>query len=540
MDTIPPEVVSVSPQPDSTGIDPNSEINVTFSERMSEDPTEGAIFISPFPKKPIDYRWRGKRLNLSPSEPFLKDRTYVVTVGTDAQDLRGNRMSQSYTFAFSTGNSLDSGSISGEVWVSQKTGFANETGVSVWAYLLAGEKTEIDPEKEKPDYATQTDENGKYSLKNLGRGRYRLLAVKDANKDLLWNWEDEAIGVTTQDVELSGHDLSKDFVNFIVEKRDKRPPTLTNCRSLNKNLVRLEFDEEVEETTASNLTHYQVSSSSTRNPLNLISVFFRDPDRNAIFLLTDGMNAKEKYEIKVLGVTDKARNPLDTAATTCLFDGSETVDTVGPRISAVSPKDSETTVPLDAKIQIVFDQPPEHHDVEANFAVFDSNGSKIVGKTGWSSPNVFIFSPDSLLLGRMTYTITLLSSKVHSLVGNTHMRDSTFVSRFRSLNPDTVGSVSGKVETVGGQNGNIALSLYQAGNAAISYRTTIPGPAPFLFDRVLPGKYFLAGFVDSDKNGNLSLGQPNPFSPSEPFALYPDTILVRSRWETEGVELEFR
>ncbi|MFQ6031870.1 MAG: Ig-like domain-containing protein, partial [Candidatus Zixiibacteriota bacterium] len=103
VDTIPPEVISVSPQPDSTGVDLSSKIEITFSERMSGKPTEESIFISPFPKKPFDYKWKGKRLILSPPGPLLKDKTYVVTIGTGAQDLRRNNLSESYTFAFSTG-----------------------------------------------------------------------------------------------------------------------------------------------------------------------------------------------------------------------------------------------------------------------------------------------------------------------------------------------------------------------------------------------------------------------------------------------------
>jgi hypothetical protein len=36
------------------------------------------------------------------------------------------------------------------------------------------------------------------------------------------------------------------------------------------------------------------------------------------------------------------------------------------------------------------------------------------------------------------------------------------------------------------------------------------------------------------------MGNPEPFSPMEQFKIYADTINVRSRWETEGVEIEFQ
>jgi len=85
----------------------------------------------------------------------------------------------------------------------------------------------------------------------------------------------------------------------------------------------------------------------------------------------------------------------------------------------------------------------------------------------------------------------------------------------------------------------MALILWQLEQNELSYQLILPQPGPFLFERVLPGKYFMGGFLDFNEDETLSLGQPEPFSPLEPFVVYPDTIYVRSRWRTEGVELKF-
>ena len=554
-DTTPPKVISVSPKPDSTRVDPNATIEINFSERMSEEPTEGAIFISPFPQKPLDFKWHGKTLILSSSEPFLNDKTYVITIGTDAQDLRRNRMSQSYSFAFSTGGSLDYGTISGEVWVKQKTGqpdpksdFGKETGISVWAYSLTTDRREIAPEKEKPDYVTQTDEKGKYSLNNMSLGKYRLFAVKDVDKDLLWIWESEAIGVTTKDVELTEQNKSKAFIDFIMNKIDKSPPKLLNCRILNKNLVKLEFDKELDQRSVLDSTNFVASSVSTPTVLKIVSAFYQGTETKTIFLLTEGTNPKERYELKVLKVRDKAGNSLDTDSNTCLLDGSEISDTIGPKIIASSPKKGENNVPLDTKIKLYFDQPPEPQGIEASFSLLDSNEIKIKGKGEWSNSNTFVFSPDSLLSGKMLYKINLSGIEIRNLSGNVYAKDSILVSSFTTLNPDTVGSVSGKVEIdENDKSANIILSLWQIEPTGLWYQIRLLQSEPsdgelintFMFQRILPGKYFLSGYLDLDKDGNLTLGQPETFSPLEPFALHPDTVYVRSRWETEGVELKF-
>ena len=540
VDTISPEVISVSPKPDTTEIDLNSKIEITFSERMLAKRTEESIFVSPLPEKPFDFRWRGKRLILTPQEPLQPDRTYVVSIGTDSQDLRRNRLSQSYTFAFSTGSKLDYGAISGEVWTKQETGLGREMGASVWAYLLSPDKTQIDPQKEKPNYVTQTDNEGKYHLKNLSLGKYRLFAVQDVNRDLVWDWEKESIGVTTGDMELSEQDISKTHVDFILDKKDKKPPGLLDCHSLNKNLVKLEFDEELREQSILDPFNFKILSLLTQKLLTVNSVFFQDTDTRKIFLLTEQMNPEEKYELEVLDAKDRAGNSLDTASNTCLFDGSEIPDTVGPKIAHISPKNGEINVPFDTKIKLIFDQPPEHQNFEAFFSLVDSNQVKVAGKGEWVSANTFVFSPDSLTLGKMRYKIKLLGREVRDLLGNVSKIDSVFFSNFVTQNPDTLGSVSGKVVIEEREeSATIILTLWHLKQDKLSYQLTLPQSGPFLFERILPGKYFMGGYFDLDKDGVLSPGQPKPFSPMEPFALYPDTIYVRSRWETEGVKLKF-
>ena len=315
---------------------------------------------------------------------------------------------------------------------------------------------------------------------------------------------------------------------------------MLDCHSVDKNLVKLEFDEELKEQSTLDPSNFKILSLSTQKFLKVNSVFFQDTDTRNIFLLTEQMEPEQKYELKVLDARDKAGNFLDTASNTCLFEGSETPDTVGPKIAGISPKDGEIDVSFDTKIKLVFDEPLDQRAVEAVFSLVDSNQVKTTGKGEWRSPNTFVFSPDSLLSGKMRYKIKLLGRQIRDLLGNISLIDSVFTSSFVTQNPDTLGSVSGKVETEEkDDSATVVLILWHLGQDKLSYQLALPRSGSFLFEIILPGKYFLSGYLDLNEDGNLTLGQPVPFSPLEPFALYPDTICVRSRWETEGVELKF-
>jgi len=170
----------------------------------------------------------------------------------------------------------------------------------------------------------------------------------------------------------------------------------------------------------------------------------------------------------------------------------------------------------------------------------DSAQIKIMGKGEWEIPNTFVFSPDSLLFGRMKYMIKLSGKEILDLLGNISLIDSIFGSSFVTLDPDTLGSVSGKVEIEEeDDSATVVLTLWSLDQDKLLYQITTHRSGLFLFERVLPGKYFLSGYLDLNEDENLTLGEPELFSPSEPFLIYPDTIYVRSRWETEGIGLKF-
>jgi len=477
----------------------------------------------------------------------------VVTIGTGAQDLRRNHLSESHTFAFSTGIALDYGSISGEVWMKQEdgstslttSGFRTEPGISIWAYLFS-DTIFIDPQKDKPDYITQSDTAGKYVFRNLSIGRYRLFAVKDLNRDQIWNPDKEAIGVSTEDVELTSDDVSHDHIDFILALKDTTKPSLLNCQALNKNQVRLDFDENLRAESVLNPDNFKIESILTSESLKVKEVYFsvgsigQESNTKNIFILTAEMNPEEKYELKVSDLEDESGNPLDTGANSCLFMGSAIFDTAGPKVVSTSPEDGEAIVPQDAEIKLIFDEPPSHSAVESSFSLSDSNGVLMSGKNRWENPNTLIFSSDTLLLGRMKYQIKLESENILDLFENA-MIDSVLFLSFTTLNPDTLGSLSGEVQILGESTSKkIVVTLSLIDKARKGYKKSLPQLGPFLFENILPGKYMVGAYLDLNGDGDLTIGNPKPFILCEPFTFFPDTVHVRSRWETQGVELKFR
>jgi hypothetical protein len=372
-------------------------------------------------------------------------------------------------------------------------------------------------------------------------GTYRLFAVQDENRDLSWNWREETMGMTTWDPDLTDLKVSANEVDFILCQRDQESPKLSSCHALNGHMAKLEFDEELTLSSILDLANYRLTSAVSHESVKISSAFFEDDHTRSITLLTEEMNSGEEYDLTVKNVTDRAGNAVDTSARDCRFTGSGLPDTLLPYVKMIDPADEEANLPIEAVVTILFSRPPDPQGIEASFSLLDPAEVKIKGKGSWLSPNVFLFRPDSLLTGKTKFQISLPGSQIKNLSGAISGSNSTFTSVFTTVDSDILGSVSGQVEVEGKKAvSSPFLILWELEQEGVSYRLSLGEPGSFSFTGVLPGKYFLAGYLDLNEDGSLSLGGIKPFSFVEPFEIYPDTIFVRSRWETEAVNLIFR
>ena len=94
-----PRILSHYPAADALVVARDEVVEIAFSEAMDRERTEEALFVSP--AGPLQLKWRGTT-RLQVAMPLAEERTYVLTVGTGARDVRGNSLAQSFTLAFAT------------------------------------------------------------------------------------------------------------------------------------------------------------------------------------------------------------------------------------------------------------------------------------------------------------------------------------------------------------------------------------------------------------------------------------------------------
>ena len=181
-DSTPPDIVATVPAEGATSVGLDTEIRIEFSEEMARVAAERAFSIEPDVAL-RNLRWEGSTMVARPVDGLPDSTTFTVRVAEGASDYHGVTLVSAFALLFSTGESLDSGLISGTVTM-QGEGLA---GATVWACQrpLTAEDGVIRP----CDRAATTRGDGTFRIPGVAISEqpYRLLAFIDENEDDIYS-----------------------------------------------------------------------------------------------------------------------------------------------------------------------------------------------------------------------------------------------------------------------------------------------------------------------------------------------------------------
>ena len=186
-DSDPPEVVSFHPSNHSINFTPQ-KISVEFNEYITLLDANNQVIISPPVEEKPDFKIRGKSLVFNLDEELLENTTYTIFFGDAIRDNHEGNILSNFEYVFSTGNTLDSLSIAGEVFNSFT--LQPEEGVYVMLYEDVSDSI---PLKERPMFLSKTGKNGKFFVNNLKNKKFKIFALRDNNNNYIYDLPNEQI-----------------------------------------------------------------------------------------------------------------------------------------------------------------------------------------------------------------------------------------------------------------------------------------------------------------------------------------------------------
>ncbi len=530
-DKTPPRIAHVSPENKATLVARDHRVEFEFSEAMNRKSLENAIFISPDPGDGVRFKWKGRRLRILFPDSLSADRTYVITLGTGLLDSHGNALTRSFTLAFSTGERISSGTISGRVY-SEKP-----KGILIWAYILEGNE-EPDPRRKSAAYATQTDNRGRFELSNLSAGPYRIFAIQDNDANRFFEPGIDGIGVPFGDVDLLHDTLTVTNVNFKISTQDTLGPALLAVSAEDALHLTLQFDEALRPEGVDSTSKYAIVRRKTReDSLRVFQAYLNSLDAREVKLTTALQTAGTDYTVSVRGLRDLAGNVVDPEFSSQVFSGAARPDTLRPRVVKSVPPDSARAVATNAKIELHFSEAIEKDALIAGVTLNPDAGAQISGTWTWETPASVVFQPQRELRSKSRYEVAVALDSVVDIAGNA-AGDSTFTFAFTVINIDTLSLLSGRIsDPDSAATGPIIVTARQSGAVGQVYQFETAQPGEYVFKDILPGIYSIEAFRDSDANGKYSFGTLLPFQAAERFVVYPDTVKIRARWPNEGNDM---
>lgn len=199
-DTIAPKLVKATPAFGTKNVS-NNKITLEFDEYIDVADLSQNLIISPLQNKNPSITANPKTITLKFRDTLLPNTTYTINFGDAVRDINEANIVKGLSFTFSTGNVLDSSSISGKVILAE-TGEFDSTLV-VMLYKNAVDSTVT---KKKPNYIAKVKGDGSFEFKNLPTTNFKIYALKDGDGGKTYNSGAEIFAFNNEDVSAANNE----------------------------------------------------------------------------------------------------------------------------------------------------------------------------------------------------------------------------------------------------------------------------------------------------------------------------------------------
>ena len=192
-DEDPPRIVSTSPQDQSTGVK-TKKVIINFDEYITiENPSEKVV-ISPPQFEQAEIKGLGKRIVVSLKDTLQDNTTYTIDFSDAIKDNNEGNPLGNYTYTFSTGDHIDTLQVAG--YVLEAENLEPIKGILVGLISVPdGMADDADTlfSKQPLLRVSRTDDTGRFVIKGVAEGNYRVYALQDADNNYMFSQKSEKL-----------------------------------------------------------------------------------------------------------------------------------------------------------------------------------------------------------------------------------------------------------------------------------------------------------------------------------------------------------
>lgn len=552
-DMTPPVMVSSTPAPGSVNVS-NGRIDIIFDENITLDDPMNKIVVSPPQKKQAQISSNGRRVRITLRDTLRDSTTYTVDLADAVRDLNEGNILDGLAIDFSTGPSIDTLMISGIVFEGRTLEPAQGMIVGVYSTPVADTALTTLP----MDRITKTNALGRFTIRNLKPGSYRVFAINDLNHDFHW---DRSEDIAFLDRDISPSTMAVEVTDTFTDAAGNdslvtRPAT----RFLPDDILLTWFNENYkplylvkhERPDARRLTLEMSTRSDSLPQLTLLNTVRAGArlDREAVLQSSPGLDSLTYWlrDTTLIG-SDTLKIAARYLHTDTLDNITFTTDTLTfalrqPKKKKKRDEETDSVPKLEfVNIGISSRQPqdlnmPLLFETSAPTASIDSAGFRIeeLVDSVWMPVAAKIPSPpDSLqpmrLLTEMTwkpktkYRVTIDSLAVTDIYGN-HNRP--FV---QEVSTHAIEDYAALFFNIGDLGPDSAIVELLTSDKPVRLEPVRNGVATFEY--VTPGAYYARLFIDRNHNGRWDTGSVADTVQPEDVFYFSKKLNLKKNWDVE-------
>ncbi len=515
IDETPPAIIVVNPSSGTTNLT-SYKISVKFSEYMDGRSFNNNINVFPRLPIPLEFKFKGDEVILILPDSLDSEKTYIIYLNRNIKDEHGVSLARTVQLAYTTGDKISSGIISGKVYGS------GEKSVHLWKINDAVIDSLF---ATQPDYITDVNDDGRYSFSYLAPGKYQVLAVEKSAKGLSLNTSHTEYGLHWKEkLNLTENDTLLN-INMRLWKKPEKLRLLRGEWSA-FNWGRLVFNNDLPEGIMINL---QLKSDDGKNFDS--QRYYQDPidPKNLVIQASDSLMPNS---IKVNVGSLKLNEELLLDSSEVLIQIPEDPDT--SYLQILKPKSNFQIFPnslTNEELDIIFSKPVQlSEDSLLVPKLFKNDSIPVDVIVKQINPMQFQLIPLVQWEENEKYRLKINRESIFTKSGK-GLKDSILTINLRTTKSIRYGTVTGKISA--SAHLNIAVELFSMKNSSLSHTSFVNSKSKFEFKPIPEGNYSLYFFEDSDSNMKYNFGNAYLNIPCEWFYFYPDTFEVRANWETE-------
>jgi uncharacterized protein (DUF2141 family) len=186
-DETPPKFISSKPERNQTNYK-GKTIEILFDELIQIDkPSENVIVTPPQTQIPV-IRPVGRKVSVELRDSLQENTTYTIDFTSSIADNNEKNVLENFSFAFSTGDIIDSLEVSG--YLLNAENLEPMPGITIGLHKNTDDSAFV---KERFLRTSRTNDRGWFTIRNIAPGAYRIYALNDKNRDYKFDQPGEEV-----------------------------------------------------------------------------------------------------------------------------------------------------------------------------------------------------------------------------------------------------------------------------------------------------------------------------------------------------------